>query len=64
MKARLRKLFNDLNETFWLVPALMVIGGVLMALGMLQLDRSELVPRWLLEDWLYDGGGTGARTLL
>lgn len=58
------QLFNDLNDTFWLVPALMVVGDVVMALGMLQLDRSELVPRWLLEDWLYDGSGTGARTLL
>jgi uncharacterized membrane protein len=62
--ARLRKLFNDLSETFWLLPALMVLGGVVMALGLLKLDRSDLVPRWLLEDWLYDGGGTGARTLL
>lgn len=64
MKARLRKLFNDLNETFWLLPALMVFGGVVMALGLLRLDRSNILPRWLLEDWLYDGGGTGARTLL
>jgi uncharacterized membrane protein len=53
-----------LNDTFWLVPALIVVGDVVMALGMLQLDRSELVPRWLLEDWLYDGSGIGARTLL
>lgn len=64
MKARLRKLLSDLSETFWLVPALLVVGGILLALGALQLDKSGLVPRWLLEDWLYDGGGTGARTLL
>ncbi len=64
MTARLRKLLNDLSETFWLLPAVMVLGGVGAALGLLQLDRSGLVPRWLLEDWLYDGGGTGARTLL
>ena len=34
------------------------------ALGLVQLDRSGIIPRWLLEDWLYDGGATGARTLL
>jgi uncharacterized membrane protein len=37
---------------------------VLAALAFVQLDRSEVVPRWLLEGWLYDGGATGARTLL
>lgn len=64
MTARFRKLFNDLAETFWLLPALIVLAGVLAALAFVQLDRSGIVPRWLLEDWLYDGGATGARTLL
>jgi uncharacterized membrane protein len=27
-------------------------------------DRSGIVPPWLLQNWLYDGGATGARTLL
>jgi hypothetical protein len=26
--------------------------------------RSSIIPQWLLEGWLYNGGGTGARTLL
>ena len=64
MTARFRKLFDDLAETFWLLPALIVLAGVLAALAFVQLDRSEIVPRWLLEGWLYDGGATGARTLL
>lgn len=64
MTARFRKLFDDLAETFWLVPALIVLAGVLAALAFVQLDRSGILPRWLLEDWLYDGGATGARTLL
>jgi uncharacterized membrane protein len=42
----------------------MVSCGVLGAIVMLKVDRSNLLPRWLLEDWLYNGGGTGARTLL
>lgn len=64
MTARIRKLFNDLAETFWLLPALTVLSGGLAALAFVQLDRSGIVPRWLLEDWLYHGGATGARTLL
>ena len=46
------------------VPGSIVLAGVLAALAFVQLDRSGIVPRWLLEDWLYDGGATGARTLL
>ena len=64
MNARFQKFINDLNETFWLLPGLMVLGGVLLALGLVKLDRTGIVPRWLLENWLYDGGATGARTLL
>lgn len=64
MTARLRKAFADLSETFWLIPALMVLFGIAGALGLVEVDRSGLIPRWVLEDWLYDGGATGARTLL
>lgn len=62
--ARIRKLLSDLSESFWVVPALLVLTGVVGALAVVKLDRSNLVPQWLLEDWLYNGGGTGARTLL
>lgn len=65
MTARLRKLLHALGETFWLVPAGLVLVGILAAFGLVQLDRSNLVPQWLEESrWIYDGGGTGARTLL
>lgn len=64
MTARLRQLLDQLAEKFWLIPALLVLAGVAGALGLIELDRSELIPRWLLERWLYDGGATGARTLL
>ena len=65
MKARLRKLLSDFGETFWLLPATVVVAGILLALGLVQLDRSGAVPQWLIDSpWLYSGGGTGARTLL
>ena len=64
MTARIRKLVSDLGDTFWLMPGLMVLAGALTALACVQLDRSTIIPQWLLEHWLYNGGGTGARTLL
>ena len=65
MTARIRKLLSDLSETFWLVPGLIVVAGVLAAVGFVSLDRSGVVPQSLIDSpWLYNGGGTGARTLL
>lgn len=65
MTARIRKLLSDLSETFWLLPGLMVVGGVLTAVGFVSLDRSGAVPQSLIDSrWLYNGGATGARTLL
>ena len=63
MNARFRKLLADLQETFWLIPALLVGAGAVAALGLIHIDRSGIVPKRLLENWLYDGGATGARTL-
>lgn len=65
MKARLHKLLSVLGDTFWIIPGLMVLGGVLLAVGLVSLDRSGIVPNAFLQSaWLYNGGGTGARTLL
>jgi uncharacterized membrane protein len=65
LAARIRKFLDDLADTFWLMPGAMVLGGVLAALALVHVDRSGLVPPWLVSDgWLYSGGPTGARTLL
>ncbi|MEO5732203.1 MAG: DUF2254 family protein [Rubrivivax sp.] len=46
-------------------PNLMVLVGILGAVGLVSLDRCGLVPDMLIQSaWLYNGGGTGARTLL
>ena len=43
----------------------MVLAGVLSAIAFVAVDRSGAVPKWLIAGpWLYNGGGTGARTLL
>ncbi|MEO5658531.1 MAG: DUF2254 domain-containing protein [Polaromonas sp.] len=64
MTARLRKFLNHLGDTFWLIPGAMVLAAVLMASLLLKIDRSEVLPSWLSNEWLYNGGGMGARTLL
>lgn len=64
MTARLRRLIDELADAFWLFPAMLVLAGVLGALALVGLDRSGLVPGWMLEEWFYNGGATGARTLL
>ncbi|MGH7092949.1 MAG: DUF2254 family protein, partial [Stellaceae bacterium] len=65
MTPRIRKFLNDLGETFWVIPGVMVIVAVLGAIGCVSLDHSGIIPQWLIDSpWLYNGGGTGARTLL
>lgn len=51
--------------TFWLLPAAMTVAGIVLAMVLVAIDRGGIVPAWLLDNaWLYNGGGTGARTLL
>ena len=65
LSAPVHKLIDRLADAFWLVPAAMVLGGIFLALGLLQLDRAGVLPGWVQDSaWLYNGGGTGARTLL
>lgn len=65
MKARLRKWMGQLSESFWLLPGAMVVGGILLAMGLVAVDRSGAFPDWLADSpWLYNGGGAGARILL
>lgn len=43
----------------------MTAAGIVLAMVLVAIDRSELVRAWLLDNsWVYNGGGTGARTLL
>ncbi|MEX1826872.1 DUF2254 domain-containing protein [Luteibacter sp. CQ10] len=65
MKARIRQWWEQLRESFWLVPAVMVLLGIGVALALLVVDRRGWVPMSVGgSSWLYNGGGTGARTLL
>lgn len=65
MNARMRKWLGDVADAFWPLPALMVVAGSLLALGLLRVDASGRLPSWLTSSiWIYNGGGVGARTLL
>jgi uncharacterized membrane protein len=65
LPARLRQWLSALADSFWLVPAVSTLVAVLAAVGLVSLDRSGALPRWLIDNaWVYNGGGTGARTLL
>ena len=65
MPAHLRKLFAQLGDSFWLLPSGLCLLGIFGAEALVHLDRIGRVPRWLIDgEWVYSGGGTGARTLL
>jgi uncharacterized membrane protein len=65
MTAHVRQLLGRLGDSFWLLPAAMVLAGIGLAVALVALDRSGMVPVALVDEaWLYNGGATGARTLL
>ena len=65
MKARFKKVVEVLRETFWVLPGLITLTGIILALALVYIDGSGILPTWLIDSvWLYNGGSTGARTLL
>ncbi len=59
------KLFTFFKGTFWIVPGVIVCLGIVGAIGMIEIDRSGILDsNYLASNWLYNGGGTGGRTLL
>ncbi len=64
MSSRLRQVVDDLAGAFWVLPAALVVAGLIGGEALVDLERAGWVPPWLLNGWLYNGGGSGARTLL
>lgn len=64
MKARFTRIAGGLRDSFWFVPALLVLAGIGLALGLIELDeRAE--PGWVATvPWIFGGGAEGARGLL
>lgn len=63
-RARARQLLETLNDSFWLRPALIVLAAIALAELLTAVERDELLPLSDFSDWLYEGGETGARTML
>ena len=64
MKAPLRGSLEALGDAFWLRPALVVAGCVLLGEAAVWAERTGTGAAWLPEGWLYAGGEAGARALL
>ncbi|MCO6432419.1 MAG: DUF2254 domain-containing protein [Deltaproteobacteria bacterium] len=63
MKTRLLHLWDSLFSSYWFIPALMLLGALLLASTTLVIDGYYLdEPPEIF--WLYTGGAEGARTLL
>ena len=62
MKARLREWLEALGDAFWLRPALVVAGCVLLGEAAVWAERAGWKAAWLPEGWLYAGGEAGARS--
>lgn len=64
MRARLRQLLEALTDSFWLLPGLLVLLGIIAAELLINVERGAVFTPRTLATWLYTGGETGARTLL
>ena len=63
MGARLHKLIHDVRTTFWVLPGALASTGALAAFWAVKAEGAAWLPDRLL-DLLYQGGESGARTLL
>jgi uncharacterized membrane protein len=55
---------SSLRDAFWLRPALLVLGAVLLGEAAVLAEARDFHPAWLPREWLYSGGPSGARALL
>ncbi len=63
MKTRLVNLAERLRASLWFLPAVLLIGSFLVALGMVRLDETLKIKGGSLP-WIYQGGPEGARAVL
>jgi uncharacterized membrane protein len=63
MGIRLRHIWERLRTSYWFVPAVMLVLSVVLAYGLLYVDR-VLITSDMELSWLYGCGPEGARTVL
>lgn len=64
MTGRLREWLESLGDIFWIRPALLVLGGVLLGQLMVLAEVTNTKLPWVPDGWVYTGGEAGARALL
>jgi uncharacterized membrane protein len=61
---RLTLLWDRVRSSYWFIPTLMLLGGAVLAVALITLDRwrdsDDLSGPW----WIFSGGAEGARTVL
>jgi len=60
---KLSKIWDSLHSSYWFLPGLMAIGGMVLAFGTLTFDQTKSMQMSELR-WIYTGGPDGARGLL
>lgn len=64
MKVRLLNLWDAIRSSYWLVPSLMSLLGVVLAFVAINLDRQISDATIRGSQWIYTGGPEGARGIL
>lgn len=60
---KLSQLWDSLRSSYWFLPGIMALAGMLLAFAMLALDQADVINTEELS-WIYQGGPEGARGLL
>jgi len=64
MTGRLREWLETLGDIFWIRPAILVLGGVLLGELTVLAEVTDTKLPWVPDGWVYTGGEAGARALL
>lgn len=68
MRAKIRYAIDQIRTSYWFVPALLAVGGIVLAGVMLRVDALHPLPRGdrlgPLQEWIYVGSSAGAREVL
>ncbi len=64
MSGTLRQWLEALGDIFWIRPALLVLGGVVLGELAVLVEQADVVVPWVPDGWIYNGGESGARAML
>ena len=64
MAARLNAWWFEIRSSLWFLPALLTLGGVVLAFLTVWIDQTLLLDRRAQVGWLFGGGSEGARGVL